>query len=333
MSTVEQLPKVDAILASQLEAVKQELLAAVPRETGLLKQALALALEKPGKLFRPKLLLLVMNALGQFQTYPVASITTAAVAEMIHTATLLHDDVIDEADLRRNQPTVRALLDNKTAILSGDYLLAQASVNLAKLDNCELVAIYANTLSALCQGELIQAQYQKQTTMPWADYEKKNYCKTASLFEAAAQSAGVIAQCSVKEIENLKAYGRNLGLAFQVTDDLLDFTSDEKALGKPVLDDLANGILTAPVLFALEHLEAKSTILPLVQTVLDVEDPSLDLRKELLALLEEKGCLLQTRQLAQRYATAAKDSITFLPETDFKQTLLMLAEKAVSRKQ
>ena len=314
----------------ELEAVKQRVLAIAEPRALVLAEALNHSLRRTGKLFRPVILLLMVKALNPNKAVDIAAIETAAVAEMIHTATLLHDDVLDDAELRRQNPTINATQGNKLAILAGDYLLAQASWKLSQLNNCRLVAIFAEVLTSLCDGELIQLTNQNNLELSWQDYELKTFCKTASLFQACAESAAIIAQSSAHEIESLKHYGKALGMAFQLQDDLLDFTATEEELGKPVLDDVKNGILTAPVLLALQDTTLKPQLEALISNV--IETPSNENKQALLALLHDSNALQQTAQLVQEYTQQALNSISYLADSDYKTALMTLAQQSSCRK-
>ena len=270
MTSVTAKPFYDLVQAD-LEAVKHSLTGVIPPESQVLAGTVAQSLDSGGKYLRPVVTLLAGKSLsaasddkeGQ-RDYKLTE--TAAVSEMIHIATLLHDDVLDESDLRRGKPTVRSLLGNKISVLSGDYLLAQASLKLSKLGSTRLVAIYAQVLADLCDGEVTQMtgsfaldilnegslNSPQDLESAWASYYHKTHCKTASLFAAGCEAAGVVNDLPEDQIQSLRAYGRNFGIVFQMVDDLLDYTSSAEEMGKPVLDDLRNGIINAPVLLALQ---------------------------------------------------------------------------------
>jgi all-trans-nonaprenyl-diphosphate synthase len=324
------------LVAEDLARVKTSLLAILKPEAAILAENMQLSLSNTGKLFRPALLLLTAKACGA-QHATNADIETAAVAELIHTATLIHDDVLDDAELRRGEPTLKHLQGNKIAILSGDYLLAQASLKLSTLNHCRLVAIYAHVLSDLCDGELLQLQQERDVTVTWDAYLRKTQCKTATLFEACTESAGVIHQQPEAIIEALKAYGRHLGLAFQLADDLLDFTSDSEKLGKPALGDLQHGLLTAPIILALDATKHDSTahqaLTARIEDIFSQEsDASSDTAiQALLKTLEEEGYLEKARQLALEHAEHACQSLSVLEDTPYRQALEDLARHAVQR--
>jgi all-trans-nonaprenyl-diphosphate synthase len=328
---------------SQLQGVKESLLAIVPPESQLLAETLHLSLNSGGKLLRPVICLLVGRATSENfnAVQSQALIEVSAVSEMIHIATLLHDDVLDEADFRRNKKTVRALWGNTVSVLSGDYLLAQASRKLAQVGNIRLVAIYSDVLADLCDGEVEQIRTSYQLNTPWDSYFRKTICKTASLFSAACESAGVVNELDEADIQSLKAFGRDFGIAFQIMDDLLDYTSSAEEMGKPVLDDLRNGLVTAPVLLALES-EAipeaeKQQIHHTIQAIFALSDETQEAEQRALALsLKETlirfGMIEATLQLAHQYAEQATGHLKFVPDGIEKQALIGILMSSLNRK-
>ncbi len=318
-----------------LVKVQESLRQIVPPETELLANSIAHTMQVRGKLFRPLLSLLASGASGKIDD---PHIETAAVAELIHVATLLHDDVLDKSDMRRGRSTVRALWGNRVSILSGDYLLAQASLKLSRLNNCRLVSIFATVLSNLCEGEVEQVRASYNLDVNWENYFKKSICKTASLFSACCESAGVLNCHTESEIQRLKLFGEKFGIAFQIIDDLLDYTSSAQALGKPVLDDLKNGILNAPILIALEtfpkgsneYQKLQGLIESLFQSEMEPNDQVAS-QQELLALLDNIDAIEKTQVLAERYVREACEAIAFLPDSPYRQALFDLTCYATQR--
>ena len=206
-----------------------------------------------GKRLRPAIVLLIARA-----TMPGEEITPrhrrlAEITEMIHTASLVHDDVVDEADTRRGVQTVHSRFDNRVAVLAGDFLFAQSSWYLANLDNLEVVKLLSQVIMDLAEGEIQQGLNAFETDFSIEAYLEKSYYKTASLLANSAKAAGKLSEVSDPTCEKLYLYGRNLGLAFQIVDDILDFTASAEVLGKPAGSDLASGNLTAPTLYALQE--------------------------------------------------------------------------------
>lgn len=324
-----------APVEADLVRVKESLKQIVPPETEILTQSIAHSMQVRGKLFRPLLSLLASGATGRIDA---SHIETAAVSELIHVATLLHDDVLDNADLRRGHSTVRAEWGNKVSILSGDYLLAQASLKLSYLNQCRLVSIFARVLSNLCEGEVEQIRYSFSLSTTWDSYFKKSLCKTASLFGACCESAAVLNGLPEEKIQSLRLFGEKFGIAFQIIDDLLDYTSSASRLGKPVLDDLKNGILNAPVLLALEYFPIGSPEHQRLQTLIEQLFASQDnpkeqeqLTQELFSIFEACQVVEKTQALADQYAQEARELIAFLPESPYLQALMALTRYATQR--
>ncbi len=320
---------------SDLLKVQASLLEIVTPETELLVKTIHHSLQNNGKLMRPLLTLLASGACGEIGT---SHIETAAVAELIHVATLLHDDVLDDADIRRGRPTVRVEWGNRVSILSGDYLLAQASLKLSRLNQCRLVSIFAQVLANLCEGEVeqIRTSYDIETT--WDSYYKKSICKTAALYAACCESAGVINRLPEERIEDLRLFGEKFGIAFQIIDDLLDYTSSSERLGKPVLDDMKNGLLNAPILLALESFAPGSAeldrLVSRIEAIFHAEDNSEHQRAvqdELFDLLETADALEKTMALARRFTDEARAHIDFLEDSPYKASLHYLTDYVCQR--
>lgn len=339
-----------APVATQLEAVVQFLAANVP-QTALpqtLELSLAHALKSPGKLLRPALTLLCWHLQDAPPADP-ALVPLASVSEMIHVATLLHDDVLDESDKRRGKPTVRSLQGNRVSILAGDWLLAAASRTLADIGRIELVRLYSNVLADLCTGELLQDEGSFQLNKAsWAAYERKTYGKTASLFSAACVAAGWLAHASPAGLRALECFGERYGMAFQLIDDLLDYQASEQQLGKPVLADLRLGLINAPILLALQdgtppqQAALKVAVEAVFQAVEQdktgdgcaeaIETTCLAVKQ----LLEDGGWLAATQQRASHYAQQASQALAhFAPQSlageQAQHALLTLAESAIVR--
>ena len=329
------IQEVFTLVMDPLHAVKDSLLAIIPPDSAVLAETVQYSLTGGGKYLRPVVTLLSGAATGpQNAEQQRHTVEVSAVAEMIHVATLLHDDVIDVSELRRGKQTVRSKWGNKVSILSGDYLLAQASLKLSLLGNVRLVSIFAQVLADLCDGEVEQMHTSFSLTPSWESYHKKTIGKTASLFSAGCESAGVINQLPEEQIQALKTYGRNFGIAFQIMDDLLDYTATEAEMGKPVLDDLRNGLLTAPILLALE-----SDKLPQAQRLMlkqNVEilftEPSETNIATIQALLTECDAIEATRQLAHQYVDEAKAALAFVAPGTEKQALLGLLDYILERR-
>ncbi|KGG15366.1 MULTISPECIES: solanesyl diphosphate synthase [unclassified Prochlorococcus] len=277
-----------------------------------------------GKRIRPGIVLLLSKALSVEGKLSPKHRRLAEITEMIHTASLVHDDVVDEAATRRGVQTVHSLFDHKTAVLAGDFLFAQASWHLANLDNLVVVKLLSRVIMDLAEGEVKQGLYKYDSNQTLETYLEKSYCKTASLIANSAQAVGVLSNASDEELKCLYNFGKQLGLAFQVVDDILDFTASDLQLGKPAANDLASGYLTAPAIYALEE---KPLLSELVKREFSY-DGDLDTALE---LVRDSNSIGRTRELAQEFAKNASDSIRWIPESPSKDALLALPDYVLRR--
>jgi len=277
-----------------------------------------------GKRLRPALVLLVARATRLEAGLTPRHRRLAEIAEMIHTASLVHDDVVDESQVRRKVPTVNALFDNKVAVLAGDFLFAQSSWYLANLDNLTVVKLLSEVIRDFAEGEIRQGLSRFDTELTFDEYLDKSYYKTASLIANSVKAAGVLSEVEAEVAESLYRFGRDFGLAFQIVDDILDFTSTAEALGKPVGSDLASGNLTAPVLYALEEFPHLRGWIERELT----EEGDLD---RALGLVEQSRGIERSRELATRYARESVQHLEVLPPSESKSALVALAEYQIGR--
>ena len=277
-----------------------------------------------GKRIRPAIVLLLSRA-----TMPEDAITPrhrrlAEITEMIHTASLVHDDVVDESAVRRGAPTVHSRFGNRIAVLAGDFLFAQSSWYLANLDNLTVVKLLSQVIMDLAEGEIRQGLNQFDTGLSIAAYLEKSYYKTASLIANSSKAAGILSGVSEELVEQLYGYGQNLGLAFQIVDDILDFTGSTEVLGKPACSDLRSGNLTAPVLYALEEK-------PYLANVIErefAEDGDLD---QAIALIHDSNGIERSRQLASKHVQQAIKCLADLPPSESRQALFDLSQYVLRR--
>jgi all-trans-nonaprenyl-diphosphate synthase len=243
---------------------------------------------------------------------------------MIHTASLVHDDVVDEAELRRGVPTVNHLFDNKVAVLAGDFLFAQSSWYLANLDNLEVVKLLSEVIRDFAEGEIQQGINLFDTNITLETYLEKSYYKTASLIANSAKAAGVLSDQSIEINEHLYHYGRDLGLAFQIIDDILDFTSPTEVLGKPAGSDLISGNITAPALFAMQET-------PYLEVLIEREfSEEGDIEKALDIVHTSRG-IERSKEMAARYGQSALKHLDPLSLSPSKQALIDLIDYTLSR--
>ncbi|MEH2410427.1 solanesyl diphosphate synthase [Nostoc sp.] len=277
-----------------------------------------------GKRIRPAIVLLISRATMLEQEITPRHRRLAEITEMIHTASLVHDDVVDESDVRRGVPTVHSLFGNRIAILAGDFLFAQSSWYLANLDNLEVVKLLSEVIMDLATGEIQQGLNRFDASISIETYIEKSYYKTASLIANSSKAAGLLSEVSRETVEHLYSYGRHFGIAFQIVDDILDFTSTIDALGKPVGSDLKSGNLTAPVLFALAQK-------PALEVLIEREFAQEGDLDQALEIIQDSQGIQQARELAADHAKLAIEHLAVLPPSESHQALINIAEYTLSR--
>lgn len=277
-----------------------------------------------GKRLRPAIVLLLARATMDDQEIMPKHRRLAEITEMIHTASLVHDDVIDEAGLRRGVPTVHSSFGNRIAVLAGDFLFAQSSWYLANLDNLAVVKLLSEVIMDLAEGEIQQGLNRFDASLSINAYLEKSYYKTASLIANSSKAAGLLSGVSTEMANHLYSYGRHIGLAFQIVDDILDFTASSDALGKPAGSDLKSGNLTAPVLYALEE---KPFLEGLIEREFAQEG---DLEQALSLIADSKG-IERSRELAAYHAQCAVQHLADLSPSKSRKALVELADYVLSR--
>ncbi|HEY9739565.1 MAG TPA: solanesyl diphosphate synthase [Coleofasciculaceae cyanobacterium] len=277
-----------------------------------------------GKRVRPAIVLLISRATMADQDITPRHRRLAEITEMIHTASLVHDDVVDESEVRRSVPTVNSLFNNRVAVLAGDFLFGQSAWYLANLDNLEVVKLLSEVIKDMAEGEIQQGLNRFDTTTTIEAYLEKTYNKTASLIANSSKAAGLLSGVSADVAANLYRYGRYIGLAFQIVDDILDFTASTEALGKPAGSDLISGNLTAPVLYALEEK-------PYLEVLIEREFAQPDDITQAIALVMESQGIERSRTLAAQYAESAVENLTQLKPSESSKALIDLADYVLSR--
>lgn len=277
-----------------------------------------------GKRLRPAIVLLISRATMPNQEIAQTHRRLAEITEMIHTASLVHDDVVDESAIRRGMPTVHSSFGNRIAVLAGDFLFAQSSWYLANLDNLAVVKLLSQVIMDLAEGEIQQGLNRFDTDLTIDAYLKKSYYKTASLMANSAKAAGILSDVSSEMAHNLYGYGRHVGLAFQIVDDILDFTGSTEILGKPAGSDLKSGNLTAPVLYAMEEK-------PYLEVLIETEFSEPEALDKAITLVKDSQGIERSRQLATHHAHRAAECLADLPPTESRQTLIDLTDYVLSR--
>jgi len=313
------------LLRDELIAVEQEFERLSASEVDSITEIAGYLREGGGKRIRPALLLLAAKALSYNGN---SSVRLGAVIEMIHTATLVHDDIIDVADIRRGRPSANTQWGNSKCVLAGDWLYMQAFRVALEERNFRILDLLIGLTQQMVEGELLQME-RLGNALTEHDYFELIYRKTACLFRVSMQLGCVLADAPQAMEEALGDYGRNVGLAFQIVDDVLDLTASEAVLGKPTASDLREGKATLAVVHALEHgtQEERADILAVI------EDQGFErVRHErILAILQRNGSLDYAIQVADAHAEAARGNLSGLPDSEFKRALLWVPDFVVSR--
>ncbi|MEE9179357.1 MAG: polyprenyl synthetase family protein [Vicinamibacteria bacterium] len=291
----------------------------------LIQESSRYVYQSGGKRIRPALLLLAGKLCGYRGS---KAHYYAAVMEFIHTATLIHDDIIDEATLRRGKTSVNSLLGNDVTVLLGDYLYIRSMGLAIELGNLEILQVISDVTLRMIEGMILELNRGGDLKITEEEHLEILRLKTAYLFSGCSRIGALLAESGGEQQRILADYGLNLGMAFQVVDDMLDFMADEKVLGKPVLSDLKEGHVTLPILYALQA-EPRAT--PTVQAVIDrkaVDDVS---GKEILELVRRHRALDKARSVAESYSSQAKQTLAPLPDSALKDSLIALADYVIER--
>ncbi|KAI3962812.1 hypothetical protein MKW98_029971 [Papaver atlanticum] len=305
------------VVAEDLLTLNKNLQSIVGAENPVLMSAAEQIFGAGGKRMRPALVFLVARATAQIAE--LKELTSehrrlAEIIEMIHTASLIHDDVLDDSDMRRGKDTIHQLYGTRVAILAGDFMFAQSSWYLANLENIEVIKLISQVIKDFASGEIRQASSLFDCDVTLEEYLIKSYFKTASLIAASTKGAAIFSGVERNICEQMYEYGKNLGLSFQVVDDILDFTQSAEQLGKPAGLDLAKGNLTAPVIFALERE-------PKLREIIDSEfseDGSFNKAVELIIKCEG---IKRAQELAKEKANLAIQNLQCLPLGEFRSSL------------
>jgi octaprenyl-diphosphate synthase len=277
-----------------------------------------------GKRLRPMLHTLAAGAAGYRGEQ---HIKLAAVIEFIHTSTLLHDDVVDESDLRRGRKTANALWGNAASVLVGDFLYSRSFQLMVELNDMRIMRILADTTNTIAEGEVLQLLNIGNADVSEAAYLAVIERKTAVLFAAATELGGLLGGLPPLQVKALREYGMQLGYAFQIADDLLDYVSDADTLGKNIGDDLAEGKPTLPLIYALQKSKPEQA-----QSLRHaIEHGGLDSLDHIIAAIRDSGALERTHQRAVAHADAARAALDNLPDSAYREALFTLASYAVSR--
>jgi len=292
-------------------------------EHAVLTEAIDHLFSSGGKRLRPALVLLVSRF---YQAASERTIALAAAVEMLHTATLVHDDLIDGSLMRRGSPTLNARWSPGATVLTGDYLFARAAHLAAQTQSVRVMDIFAHTLMIICTGELRQLFDRSEATLVREAYYRRIYAKTASLFALSTEAAAVLGGAPEDEIAAMREYGHQLGMAFQIVDDILDFVGDERTMGKPAGSDLRQGVITLPTLYYLEwHPED-----PIVGSVLNGHRDA-ETVAQAVQRIRESGAVEAAREEARAFAQRSRQALRAFPDEPPRQALWGLADFVVER--
>ena len=321
---------IQALSQDDMTKVNDLIYAQLHSDVALINQLGIYIVNAGGKRMRPMLTVLSAQALNCNSPTPLNNdhCTIAAIIEFIHTATLLHDDVVDESNMRRGRETANALFGNSASVLVGDFLYTRSFQMMTKLGNMRIMDILSDATNIVAEGEVLQLMNCNDPDTTEESYMQVIYCKTAKLFEAATRLAAVVTKQDSTIETAMADYGKYLGTAFQLVDDIMDYTADAKEMGKNVGDDLAEGKPTLPLLYTMEHGTAEQKTL--IRNAIE-HGNGMDHLNEILNAMNETGALTYTQKKAEIEADKAINALSVLPESEFKQALVSLAHIAANR--
>ncbi|NKB32106.1 MAG: octaprenyl diphosphate synthase [Pseudomonadales bacterium] len=318
---------IHTVVESDFLAVNDFIVEQLYSEVNLVENIGHYIVEAGGKRMRPVLTLLAARSCG-IETEQ--HIPMAAVIEFIHTATLLHDDVVDMSTLRRGRPTVNAEWNNPSSVLVGDFIYSRAFQILVRIGDMRIMEIIADTTNKIAEGEVLQLITKNNPAASEANYMQVIESKTAILFQAAAQCGALLANAET-EVENaLKEFGMRVGTAFQLVDDVLDYAGDAANLGKNIGDDLAEGKPTLPLIYAIDNGGDEQK--ELIQEALKIDELPEKMLQEVIEIVRNSGGLEYTQNLANSHAQAAQECLGGLPESEFRQAMETMVDLAVNRR-
>jgi octaprenyl-diphosphate synthase len=320
---------------SEIQALAREPMGAVDRlirdrlasDVVLINQVAEYIVGAGGKRLRPMLLLLAAGAAGGPAAIDGRAHQLAAVVEFIHTATLLHDDVVDESDMRRGRRTANSVWGNAASVLVGDFLYSRSFQLMVELQRMEVMQLLADTTNRIAEGEVLQLLHIRNPDTDEAAYLRVIERKTAVLFAAATRLGGLLADAPPAQCDALEAFGLDLGYAFQIADDVLDYAADADVLGKNLGDDLAEGKATLPLIHAIAHSDATTS----ARLREIVSNGDVDALAEVLTAIQATGGLEYSRGRAAAYAARADAALASVPANAYTDALRGLARYAVSR--
>lgn len=312
-------------IKKDMAVVEKELYKHAEAELELLDKSSKHLLKAGGKRIRPAVALMA----AKFYNYDFEKILPLAVAlELIHMASLVHDDVVDASDTRRGMPTVRAQWGNRISLHTGDYLFAKSLLLISKYEDKRIAQVLADVSIKMCQGEVQQIITSFKVDQNLRDYFYRIKRKTALLISASCELGGVVAGGPIEGVRALKLFGYNIGMAFQIIDDILDMTAKEEELGKPLGSDLRQGIITLPALYALKYSPKKDVLADILSKRSKMQSEVL----KAIDIITESGGIEYSFKMSDKYLAKAKEQLQRLPNVRVKKTMAMMAEFIGKRK-
>jgi len=302
----------------ELIHIEKELENAVQSDSPPIQQASMHLLRAGGKRIRPIFVFLS----SKFGTYSMEQTAKVAVSlELVHMASLVHDDVIDNSDMRRGRKTVKAKWDNRIAMYTGDFIFSRALTSIGEIEMVPVHRLLADTMLEICKGEIIQFDYQRRTNQSFRDYLRRIKRKTALLLSSSCELGALVSDADPAVVRSLRKFGYYAGMAFQIVDDILDFTSSDKQLGKPAGSDLLNGHMTLPILYIRDEPEFQPYLTKSFDGTLTENE-----RTAMLRYVRKSGAIEKAQEISDLYLHKAAEEISRLPECDAKRAFEQIAE-------
>lgn len=319
------LNEIQALSAKDMQAVNAMISQQLQSDVALINQLSFYIINGGGKRIRPLIAVLVANALNYQGD---RHITCATFIEFIHTATLLHDDVVDESTLRRGKDTANAIFGNAASVLVGDFIYTRAFQLMARLGSLPVMQVMSDAVNVIAAGEVLQLMNCNDPDTTEQSYMQVIYSKTARLFEVAAECSALLSEATEQQVQAMKLYGRYLGTAFQLIDDVLDYCADVNKLGKNLGDDLEEGKPTLPLLHAMQH--ATDDERQLIRSIIE-HGHGRKYLTEVQAMMDKYQSLTYTIEKAKQEAQKAIDSLSVIDDNPYKEALISLAKISVER--
>ncbi|MFU2132305.1 octaprenyl diphosphate synthase [Gallibacterium anatis] len=319
------LNEIQALSAKDMQAVNAMISQQLQSDVALINQLSFYIINGGGKRIRPLIAVLVANALNYQGD---RHITCATFIEFIHTATLLHDDVVDESTLRRGKDTANAIFGNAASVLVGDFIYTRAFQLMARLGSLPVMQVMSDAVNVIAAGEVLQLMNCNDPDTTEQSYMQVIYSKTARLFEVAAECSALLSEATEQQVQAMKLYGRYLGTAFQLIDDVLDYCADVDKLGKNLGDDLEEGKPTLPLLHAMQH--ASENERQLIRSIIEHGHGRKYLTK-IQSMMDKYKSLTYTIEKAKQEAQKAIDALSVIDDSPYKEALISLAKISVER--